>query len=101
MKRHKILELVSISDDKMRQVKVDSEGHISIKAVVNLKKIEINNLILMIQEINYNLSETGMSTVSIEGNTFAVSPTMEVPEEVENNTTEEYPGSGDGATGGE
>merc|ERR1711909_156502 len=72
-----------------------------VKEVVNLKKIEINNLIFMIQEINYNLSETGMSTVSIEGNTFAVSPTMEVPEEVENNTTEEYPASGDGATGGE
>merc|ERR1712179_144114 len=84
----------------LREVTVKTAKSV-VMEVVNLKKIEINNLILMIQEINYNLSETGMSTVPIEGNTFAVSPTMEVPEEVENYTTEEYPGSGDGDTGGE
>ena len=43
MKIGKILELVPSSDDEMRKVKVESEGHVSLQAVVNLRKIESDN----------------------------------------------------------
>ena len=79
----------------LREITVETTKKV-VKEVVNFKKIEINYLIMKIQEINNNLSEAGMPTVSIEGSTFAVSPTMESP-------GEEYPGSGygegSGATG--
>merc|ERR1712013_322813 len=79
----------------LREITVETTKKV-VKEVVNSKKIQINDLIMKIQEINNNLSEAGMPTVSIEGSTFAVSPTMESP-------GEEYPGSGygegSGATG--
>merc|ERR1712123_532316 len=67
----------------MKEVTVVSVKSI-VKQVVNLKKIEINVLISKIQEINNNLSNAGMSTVSVVVSTFAVSPTVPEPEEETN-----------------
>ena len=36
----KIVELVPSSDEEIRKVKVESEGHVSLHAVVNLRKVE-------------------------------------------------------------
>merc|ERR1711892_1407871 len=94
----------------MKEVTVVSVKSI-VKQVVNLKKIEINVLIAKIQEINNNLSNAGMSTVSVVVSTFAVSPTVPEPEEetnelgqtttsfvetLSNETTDQYPVSTEG-----
>merc|ERR1711892_62685 len=71
----------------------------TIKAVVNLKKIDINMLIIKIKEINQALSQAGMSTLAVQANTFAVSPVTDKPEE----STGQYPvpveGQGNESTG--
>ena len=82
----------------MKEVTVVSVKSI-VKQVVNLKKIEINVLISKIQEINNNLSNAGMSTVSVEVSTFAVSPTVPEPEEVTYEIGETTTGTGNETTG--
>merc|ERR1719317_602198 len=91
----------------MREVTVITVASV-VKEVVNIKKIEINTLIVQIQEINENLSEAGFTTVPIAASTHAVSPTKPPPQEqteeatvAEQEPTGQYPVSMEGESTGQ
>merc|ERR1719317_672074 len=91
----------------MREVTVITVASV-VKEVVNIKKIEINTLIVQIQEINEDLSEAGFTTVPIAASTHAVSPTKPPPQEqteevtvAEQEPTGQYPVSIEGGSTGQ
>ena len=67
----KIVELVPSSDEEIRKVKVESEGHVSLHAVVNLRKVEGDKeLSMSTKNLDEDLESVGItddSLASVQG----------------------------------